>query len=168
MYATFAFLPSFVQTPRALNGYGFDASITKSGLFLLPLTVFMFLSGPISGRLAERFGAKLVLLAGSAISARRLRDRRRSRMTSSGRSFVASAIIGAALGLAFSAMSTLIVVAVPPDQTGVATGMNANIRTIGGSIGSALTAAVVTSAVGVAGAAARVRLHQRLTRYSPA
>jgi sugar phosphate permease len=48
-------------------------------------------------------------------------------------------------------MSSLIVVAVPPDQTGVATGMNANIRTIGGSIGSAVTASVVTAAVGVGG-----------------
>ena len=29
MYATFAFLPEFVQTPRAIAGYGFTASITK-------------------------------------------------------------------------------------------------------------------------------------------
>jgi len=31
MYATFAFLPEFVQTPPAA-GYGFGASITRSGL----------------------------------------------------------------------------------------------------------------------------------------
>jgi len=37
------------------------------------------------------------------------------------------------------------VVAVPPSQTGVASGMNANIRTIGGSIGSAAMASIVTS-----------------------
>ena len=41
-------------------------------------------------------------------------------------------------------MSNLIVVAVPSEQTGVATGMNANIRTIGGSIGAAVTASIVT------------------------
>ena len=35
MYATFAFLPEFVQTPSAA-GYGFGASITQSGLMLLP------------------------------------------------------------------------------------------------------------------------------------
>jgi nitrate/nitrite transporter NarK len=39
------------------------------------------------------------------------------------------------------------VVAVPPKQTGVATGMNANIRTIGGSIGSAVTATIITAGV---------------------
>ena len=35
--------------------------------------------------------------------------------------------------------------AVPSSQTGVASGMNANIRTIGGSIGAAAMASIVTS-----------------------
>src|SRR6266699_7054321 len=59
--------------------------------------------------------------------------------------YVSNAIMGVGFGLAFSAMSALIVVAVPPSQTGVASGMNANIRTIGGSIGSAAMASIVTS-----------------------
>jgi hypothetical protein len=42
-------------------------------------------------------------------------------------------------------MSALIVLAVPAEQTGVASGMNANIRTIGGSIGAAMMASIVTS-----------------------
>ena len=33
---------------------------------------------------------------------------------------------------------------VPPEQTGVASGMNANIRTIGGSIGAAVMSSIVT------------------------
>jgi hypothetical protein len=37
------------------------------------------------------------------------------------------------------------VAAVPVHQTGVAGGMNANIRTIGGSIGSAVMASIVTA-----------------------
>lgn len=53
--------------------------------------------------------------------------------------------MGIGFGLAFSAMSALIVAAVPPSQTGVASGMNANIRTIGGSIGAAVMASIVTS-----------------------
>ncbi len=35
MYAVFAFLPEFLQTPTSA-GYGFGASITRSGLILLP------------------------------------------------------------------------------------------------------------------------------------
>jgi hypothetical protein len=56
-----------------------------------------------------------------------------------------TALMGVGFGLAFSAMSALIVAAVPPSQTGVASGMNANIRTIGGSIGAAVMASIVTS-----------------------
>jgi sugar phosphate permease len=33
---------------------------------------------------------------------------------------------------------------VPREQTGAATGMNANIRTIGGSIGTALASSIIT------------------------
>jgi hypothetical protein len=54
---------------------------------------------------------------------------------------------GIGFGLAFSSMSGLVVVAVPPEQTGVASGMNANIRTIGGSIGVAVMSSIVTSGV---------------------
>jgi MFS family permease len=62
-----------------------------------------------------------------------------------GEIYLASAIMGMGFGLAFSAMSALVVAAVPASQTGVASGMNANIRTIGGSIGAAVMASIVTS-----------------------
>ena len=38
-----------------------------------------------------------------------------------------------------------VVAAVPASQTGVASGMNANIRTIGGAVGTAVLASVVTA-----------------------
>jgi len=65
--------------------------------------------------------------------------------------YVSTALMGIGFGLAFSAMSALIVAAVPPSQTGVASGMNANIRTIGGSIGSAIMASIVTSQLAASG-----------------
>ena len=45
----------------------------------------------------------------------------------------------------------MVVAAVPAEQTGVASGMNANIRTIGGSIGAAVMAGIVTAHHGVGG-----------------
>jgi MFS family permease len=57
MYATFAFLPEFVQTPSAA-GYGFGASITRSGLMLLPSAITMFAVGVFAGRLARKLGAR--------------------------------------------------------------------------------------------------------------
>jgi MFS family permease len=59
--------------------------------------------------------------------------------------YLASTLLGLGIGLAFSSMSALIVTAVGPEQTGAASGMNANIRTIGGSIGTAVMASIVTS-----------------------
>jgi EmrB/QacA subfamily drug resistance transporter len=143
MYATFAFLPEFVQTPTAA-GYGFGASITKSGLMLLPSAITMFVTGIFVGRLARRLGGKVLVIAGCLIGCVAM-----SVLAFAHHHvweiYLSSAIMGIGFGLAFSAMSALIVAAVPSSQTGVATGMNANIRTIGGSIGAAVMASIVTS-----------------------
>jgi MFS family permease len=143
MYATFAFLPEFVQTPTTA-GYGFGASITKSGLMLLPSAITMFVTGIFIGRLAGRLGGKVLVIAGCLIGCVAM-----SILAFAHHQvweiYLSSAIMGIGFGLAFSAMSALIVAAVPSSQTGVATGMNANIRTIGGSIGAAVMASIVTS-----------------------
>jgi EmrB/QacA subfamily drug resistance transporter len=143
MYATFAFLPEFVQTPTAA-GYGFGASITKSGLMLLPSAITMFVTGMFVGRLAGRLGGKVLVIAGCLIGSAAM-----SVLAFAHHHvweiYLSNGIMGIGFGLAFAAMSALIVAAVPSSQTGVATGMNANIRTIGGSIGAAVMASIVTS-----------------------
>ncbi len=68
MYAGFAFLPQFLQTPERA-GYGFGASVTTSGLLLLPQSLATFTAGLLSGRLAARFGSKRLLVLGAAASA---------------------------------------------------------------------------------------------------
>jgi EmrB/QacA subfamily drug resistance transporter len=143
MYATFAFLPEFVQTPSAA-GYGFGASITKSGLMLLPSAITMFAVGMFAGRLAARLGGKALVTGGCLIGAGAMSILAFAHHQQ-WEIYTSSALMGVGFGLAFSAMSALIVMAVPASQTGVASGMNANIRTIGGSIGSAAMASIVTS-----------------------
>ena len=143
MYATFAFLPQFLQTPSSA-GYGFGLSITHSGLILLPASVAMFALGVASGRLTIRFGAKAVLVAGALISIAPFV----LLTVAHGHQWeilVAMVLQGVGFGMAFAAMSNLVVQGVPPEQTGVASGMNANIRTIGGSIGAAVMSSIVTS-----------------------
>jgi len=143
MYATFAFLPEFVQTPTAA-GYGFGASITRSGLMLLPSAVTMFAVGMFAGRLTRWAGGKVLVVAGCLTGAVAMAILA-SAHGHEGEIYLSSAIMGVGFGLAFSAMSALVVAAVPASQTGVASGMNANIRTIGGSIGAAAMASIVTS-----------------------
>ncbi|OXY94950.1 MFS transporter [Streptomyces diastatochromogenes] len=143
MYAIWSFLPGFVQTPTAA-GYGFGASVAESGLLMLPMLVAMFLSGVLSGRLEPRVGAKALLTAGAALGALACGF---LTLWHEGQWQIAvvAGLFGLGIGLAFASMANLIVGSVPPEQTGAATGMNANIRTIGGSIGAALTSVLVTA-----------------------
>ncbi|WP_222268114.1 MFS transporter [Modestobacter marinus] len=149
MYAAFAFLPQFVQTPPTA-GYGFGASVTESGLMNLPQTVTSFVLGLMAGRIAARVGSKASLVAGVLVGGlgyllfALVHDERWE-------IYASSAVIGAGFGLVFAAMSNLVVAAVPPHQTGVASGMNANIRTVGGAIGAAVTASVITAHAGPTG-----------------
>jgi EmrB/QacA subfamily drug resistance transporter len=143
MYATFAFLPEFVQTPPSA-GYGFGASITRSGLMLLPSSITMFITGMFAGRLAARLGGKALVIAGCLVGALSLSILAFAHQHP-WEIFLSQALQGIGFGLAFAAMSALVVAAVPPSQTGVASGMNANIRTIGGSIGTAAMASIVTA-----------------------
>jgi EmrB/QacA subfamily drug resistance transporter len=149
MYATFAFLPEFVQTPSAA-GYGFGASITRAGLMLLPSAVTMFAVGMVAGRLAVRLGGKTLVTGGCLIGAAAMAMLAFAHHQQ-WQIYFAAALMGVGFGFAFSAMSALIVMAVPASQTGVASGMNANIRTIGGSIGSAAMASIVTSRLASSG-----------------
>jgi EmrB/QacA subfamily drug resistance transporter len=143
LYTVFAFLPEFLQTPRSA-GYGFGASVTESGLIVLPMAVTMFVFGQLSGPLSIRFGARAVLIAGSAVSVApfAILAFAHSQVWEIS---VAMTLMGTGFGLAFSAMSNIIVDVVPSHQTGVASGMNANIRTIGGSVGAAVVASIVTT-----------------------
>jgi MFS family permease len=145
MYSIFAFLPEFLQTPRA-TGYGFGFSTLVSGLYLLPMTTGMFILGLYSGKIAARFGSKTAVVAGSAISCFGYFTLAVAH-SKGWQILIVSSLLGIGLGLAFSAMSNLIVMAVPSSQTGVASGMNANIRTIGGAVGAGIMSSIVTSSM---------------------
>ena len=57
-------------------------------------------------------------------------------------------MLGIGIGLSFAAMANLIVQNVRQEQTGVATGMNAVTRTLGGAFGGQLTATLLADSVG--------------------
>jgi EmrB/QacA subfamily drug resistance transporter len=143
MYSLFAFLPQFLQTPES-TGYGFGLSISASGWVMLPQSVAMFLSGIASGRLAARLGSKRVLVLGAGVNTAALFLLTYAR-ESLWQVLIITVLLGFAFGLAFAAMSNLVVESVPVTQTGVASGMNANIRTIGGALGGAVLGSVVTA-----------------------
>lgn len=149
MFASFGFLPQFLQTPPEA-GYGFDASISESGNLLLPSAVASFLVGFATATLVRRYGARTVIVTGTLVMA--------SAFASvalwhdqTWQLYLGTTAQGIGSGLVFSSLAGVVIGAVPPEQTGVASGMNANIRTIGGSLGSAVMAGIVTAQVGASG-----------------
>jgi len=141
LFAGFAFTPIFNQTPSSF-GFGFGVSVTVAGLMTLPSASGNFVAGFISGRLGERFGARSVTVVACLL-------------TSIGfflqaywhdhiwQMLISNGICGIGFGLLLACLAVLIVNAVPPDQTGVASGMNANVRGIGGAVGTALVSTVI-------------------------
>jgi EmrB/QacA subfamily drug resistance transporter len=151
MFGSFVLIPIFVETPRGLSGsiqhavhYGFDASATKAGLYLLPSSITLLFAGPIAGLIGRRIGSKWPLAAGMALVA-----------AAAGSLAVwhdepwqilaAMPVLGVGVGFAFAAMATLITEAVRPTETGVATGMNTVMRTVGGVIGGEMGAALLAA-----------------------
>ncbi len=145
MYSSFILVPDYVETPRSA-GYGFGASVTGAGLFLLPTTIAMLLAGAQTGRLERRFGSKPPLLAGALLtgSAYLLLALERSERWEI---YVAALLLGTGIGLAFASMVNLIIENVGPAETGIATGMNAVTRTVGGAFGGAVVASILASTV---------------------
>ena len=149
MYASFILLPEYVETPMRA-GYGFGASVSGAGLFLVPSTIAMLLAGAQTGRLEKRFGSKPPLLAGAALTCAAYVLLAVGR-TERWEIYLAALLLGAGIGFAFASMVNLIIENVGPTETGVATGMNTVTRTVGGAFGGAAVASILASTVGAGG-----------------
>ena len=149
MFSVFSFFPRFVQTPAA-TGYGLGASVAESGMLMLPMLVTMavtgFASGPLERILSFRsqIVVSAVLMAAASLSLAFWHGSLVAVATASG-------VFGIGLGLIYAAITSVVVQSVPATQTGIASGMNANLRTVGSAIGAAVMTALVTSTLGVGG-----------------
>lgn len=125
----------------------FAVSPTVVGLAMLPTAVGNLLIMPIHRRLTARQGPRAALATGIAAA---------------GLSYLALAVwhhtlpqillgilaMDAGIGLAFSAVGALVVEAVPAEQTGVSAAVNTVMRTVGGSLGTAVGGSVLTWSTG--------------------
>jgi EmrB/QacA subfamily drug resistance transporter len=149
MFGSFILIPQFVQMP-AEAGYGFGASVTEAGLFMLPSTLLMMVGGPLAGWLGTRYGSKLPLVIGTAVVSGAfvfLAAAHTDRWTI----YLGTAFFGLGIGFSYAAMANLIIDAVDQSQTGVASGINTIMRTIGGALGAQISASIVAGSVGATG-----------------
>jgi MFS family permease len=142
MYSTFVLIPQFVTAP-ASSGFGLGVSVTGAGIYLLPSTIGVIICSPLGGRLGRAAGSKAPLVVGCVIAL--IACLVFAAANESWEIYLGSGILGAGVGFAFAASANLIVEAVRPDQTGVASGMNTIVRTVGGSIGADLSATILAA-----------------------
>jgi MFS family permease len=120
--------------------------VTQSGLFLLPFAIAMVIVAPSTGRLSVLIGSKMVLVIGSLFAASSylvlvLAHSQEVLV------YVSTVLLGIGIALGFASMANLIIEAVPAEQTGVATGMNTNIRNVGAALGSGIATSLVISSL---------------------
>ncbi len=143
LFSCFVLVPTFVQAPTS-RGYGFGATATQAGLYLLPTSLAMLFSGPAAGLLGRRFGSKWPLAGGmlivsvAAFALAQAHDE-------PWHVVVASGALGVGVGFAFAAMVALIAENVDATEMGVATGMNTVVRMIGAVVGGQVGAALLTA-----------------------
>jgi len=143
LFSCFVLVPTFVQAPVS-SGYGFGASATEAGLFLLPTSLAMLFSGPAAGLIGRRFGSKwplaggMLIVSAAALVLARANDE-------PWQVIAASTALGVGVGFAFAAMVALIAENVDATEMGVATGMNTVVRMIGAVVGGQVGAALLTA-----------------------
>ncbi len=149
MFGSFILIPQLAEAPVS-TGYGFGLDATGAGLLMVPGALVMLVAGPLSGVLGTRFGSRVPLALGAIITSGGLAMMAFAHGTQAG--MVAwNLVMSVGIGLAFAAMPNLILEAVPPEETGQATGVNTLVRSVGASLGSQVTAAVLAGSVVASG-----------------
>src|SRR5262249_4368736 len=100
--------------------------------------------GPIAGRLSVSMGSRVPLALGALLSLvawvmLALAHSRNFEI------YAACFVMGLGIGLAFASMVNVIVEAVRPEETGVATGMDVIFRNVGGAMGGQISASILTA-----------------------
>jgi len=140
-YANTLVTAQLVQAPKA-TGYGLGLSIVATGLCLLPSGIVMLLLSPVSARISAARGPRVTLALGALVIAAgyavRISDSRDLWMIIGG-----ATVVAVGTTLAYSALPTLILRAVPAEQTASANGVNVLMRTVGQAGSSAAVAAIL-------------------------
>ncbi len=162
MLAMFFFLALYMQD---ILGY----SPLQAGVRFLPTTLLVIVTAPIAGRLADRMGSRRPMTGGLLLMAVALLLTTRIEVgTGYDRVLPALIMMGFGLGLTMAPMSTAAMNAVSATKAGVASGLLAMARMVGGTFGVAVLGALFQHSaprgVGGAGRAARVAFVHSLSR----
>jgi EmrB/QacA subfamily drug resistance transporter len=111
-----------------LHGYSYESTPFWAGIFMIPMSIGVFIAGPISGWLSDKYGARILATVGMLIT---------------GLTFIALAclqvnfaylsfglilfVLGIGTGIFLSPNAASIMNSVPPEHRGAASGMRATL-----------------------------------------
>ncbi|ONI92557.1 MFS transporter [Saccharothrix sp. ALI-22-I] len=149
MFAISLALPQLLQLPTS-TGYGLGQSMTVVGLVLAPAGLLMMAVAPLSARVSAAKGPATTLVLGSVVVAAGYLLGT-VLMSAVWHLLLASSVIGAGVGLAYGAMPSLVMAAVPLSETAAGNSLNSLVRAIGTSLSSAVTGVVLSRMSTVSG-----------------
>lgn len=135
-------VPVFLQSVQNLDAF-------HTGLALLPMSLTMLFVAPTSAAISKHIVPKRLIQVGLAIAALASAVLHFSiHANSTAISFLPGLMLfGLGMGLVMAQASNLTLSAVPPDQSGEASGVNNTLRQVGSSFGSAIIGAVLLTTV---------------------
>jgi MFS family permease len=106
------------------HGYSFARTPLWAGIYMIPLTVGFLISGPLCGRLADRYGARPFATAGVALSGIAFLGFNLLPMNFNYVEFAfLLLLVGLAMGLFFAPNTAAVMNSLPADQRGAGAGM---------------------------------------------
>jgi MFS family permease len=141
MFAMSLVLPQLLQLPKA-TGFGLGQSMLAAGVVMAPTGLVMMAVAPLSARISVARGPKVTLMLGAVVVALAY-GVGTVLMSAIWQLVIVSCVVGAGIGLAYGAMPSLIMAAVPVSETAAANSLNTLMRSIGTSISSAVAGVVL-------------------------
>ena len=137
-------VPQIATLPET-SGYGFGLTITQTGLILVPGALAIVVGGWSSGALVQRTGAR-ALVASGAVAAAGAYGVLVLDHGSIAAVVAANTLLGFGIGLAFAALTNLVVRSVGEHRTSVFAATTAVSRSTGAALGAQVAAAIVITA----------------------
>lgn len=145
MYGNMLSTTQLLQLPER-TGFGFGLDVLQAGLAMVPGGLMMVLLSPASAAITRRWGGRTTLITGAVVLAGGY-VLRVFLVDHLWQIVLGAMLVSAGTAIAYAAMPTLIMAAVPITETASANGLNSLLRAVGTSSASAVVAMILTTTV---------------------
>jgi EmrB/QacA subfamily drug resistance transporter len=140
IYGTLLVITQYFQNIR-------DYSAEEAGFLLISMTIPVIVLAPIAGRLTARLGGRRPTLVGVSLIAAGLALLTATVGGPVGWTLVGLALVGCAGGLAVAPATSVAMTSIPPDRSGMASGILSAQRALGSTAGFAIMGSVLAAVV---------------------